>query len=49
VATTSSGLHTVAVIGAVIVVVFAVVGMIALRRIRPVEAVETPVPVLETT
>jgi DHA2 family multidrug resistance protein-like MFS transporter len=44
----SSGLHTVAVIGAVIVVVFAVVGMIALRRIRPVEAVETPVPVLET-
>jgi DHA2 family multidrug resistance protein-like MFS transporter len=45
----SSGLHTVAVIGAVIVVVFAVVGMIALRRIRPVEAVETPVPVLETT
>jgi MFS transporter, DHA2 family, multidrug resistance protein len=42
----SSGLHTVATIGASIVVVFAVVGMIALRRARPV-ATETSVPVLE--
>ncbi|WP_158887972.1 MFS transporter [Amycolatopsis anabasis] len=42
----SSGLHTVAGIGAAIVVVFAVVGMIALRRSRPAAA-ETPVPVLE--
>ena len=42
----ASGLHTVAGIGASIVVVFAVVGMIALRRTRPA-VTEEPVPVLE--
>ena len=41
----TSGLHTVAVIGAAVVVVFAVVGMVALRRNRPVAADE-PVPAL---
>lgn len=43
----SSGLHTVALIGAAIVVVFAVVGMIALRRTGPAATAEEPVPVLE--
>ncbi|MPZ85916.1 MAG: MFS transporter [Actinophytocola sp.] len=38
----TSGLHTVATIGAVIVVAFAVVGMIALRNTRPADAEPTP-------
>ncbi|MEU4765113.1 MFS transporter [Actinosynnema sp. NPDC023794] len=42
----ASGLHTVAVAGASVVVVFAVVGMIALRGTGPVEE---PVPALENS
>ncbi|GAA4547403.1 MFS transporter [Amycolatopsis samaneae] len=42
----ASGLHAVAGIGSAVVVVFAVVGMIALRKARP-EAAAKPVPVLE--
>ncbi|WP_037362146.1 MFS transporter [Amycolatopsis orientalis] len=41
----SSGLHTVAGIGAAIVVVFAVVGMAALRRTAAAAKAEEPVPV----
>ncbi|MGW4113756.1 MFS transporter [Actinosynnema sp. NPDC004786] len=42
----SSGLHTVSVVGAAVVVVFAVVGMVALRRTRPAAAEEPePAPV----
>ncbi|MEU4448351.1 MFS transporter, partial [Actinosynnema sp. NPDC023926] len=42
----SSGLHTVAVIGATIVVAFAIIGMITLRRTTP--TTPTPLPVPET-
>jgi DHA2 family multidrug resistance protein-like MFS transporter len=41
----TSGVHTVAAIGAVVVAVFAVVGMVALRRSAPVAPVAEPVPV----
>jgi MFS transporter, DHA2 family, multidrug resistance protein len=43
----ASGLHTVAGIGAAGVVVFAVVGMVALRRTGPAVVAEPPAPVLE--